>query len=160
MIQRLILSTFLMSLTTFVVAQAQSLPEAISASSAVSATSAFQVIDDVRAENGDADLTYIRATIARNQAAIDAAKSILKSSFDADIRMMAGDSMKLHDAELRIMKAWLRLHGPQEPLPADMPPSPASVTPTTLQVPTTGQAPIAPIAPPLQQASNLSPTTH
>ncbi|TKW61830.1 MAG: hypothetical protein DI628_04210 [Blastochloris viridis] len=81
----------------------------------VSATaSAFQVIDDARAENGDADLLYIQAAVARNEAAIEAAKTILKSSYDADIRMLAGDSLKAHDTELRAHKAWLNLHGPKE----------------------------------------------
>ena len=94
---------------------------------AVSATaSAFQVIDDARAENGDADLLYIQAAVARNEAAIEAAKTILKSSFDADIRMLAGDSLKVHDTELRTLKAWLNLHGPNE-VPA---PVAASGTPT------------------------------
>lgn len=82
---------------------------------AVSATaSAFQVIDDARAENGDADLLYIQAAVARNEAAIEAAKTILKTSYDADIRMLAGDSLKAHDTELRALKAWLNLHGPKE----------------------------------------------
>lgn len=160
MIQRLLFSAFSMFFTVVTVAQAQPVPVAVSASSAVSPASAFQVIDDVRAENEDADLAYIRTTLARNQAAIDAAKAVLKTSFDADVRMMAGDSMKLHDSELRTMKAWLRLHGPQEPLPAAVSPSATpTVTPTQLRLPTTGQVP-APVTPSLQQALYLSPTTH
>jgi Domain of unknown function (DUF305) len=75
--------------------------------------SAFQVIDDARATNEDADLMYIQATVARNEAAIEAAKTILKTSFDADVRMLAGDSLKSHDTELRTLKAWLNLHGPK-----------------------------------------------
>jgi len=73
---------------------------------------AFDVIDAVRAENGDADLAYVRAAMARNEAAIAAAKAVLKTSYDAEVRMMAGDSMKLHDTELRIWQNWMSLYGP------------------------------------------------
>lgn len=159
MIQRLLFSVFLISFAVSPVTWAQAVPVAVSASAAVSPASAFQVIDDVRAENEDADLAYLRATIARNEAALAAAKAVLKTSFDADIRMMAGDSMKLHDAELRTMKAWLRLHGPQEPLPAAAISPTQNPSPTNLMLPTTGQAP-APAAPHLQQALYLSPTTN
>lgn len=130
-------------------AQAQ---EVSSTSAPVSATaSAFQVIDDVRAENGDADLLYIQTTIARNEAAIEAAKTILKSSFDADVRMLAGDSLKSHDTELRALKAWLNLYGPKDTTPVAAQPVPAPQKPAVLAMPKPAAAvnPVAPVSPSL-----------
>lgn len=103
------------------VAQASVSNDAAAQTAPVAVASAFQVIDDARAENVDADLTFVRQGIARNEAAIEAAKAVLKTSFDADIRMLAGDSLKLHNTELRSLKAWLDLHGPKG-VPTTTPP--------------------------------------
>ncbi len=109
----------------------------------VSATaSAFQVIDDTRAENRDEDLMYIQAAVARNEAAIEAAKAILKTSFDADVRMLAGDSLKTHDTELRTLKAWLQLHGPKA---VAAPAQPAPVTPPKVVATATEPAETVPV---------------
>ena len=109
-------------------------PEATPSATAVVPAGAFEIIDAVRAENGDADLAYVRAAMARNEAAIAEAKAVLKTSYDAEVRMMAGDSMKLHDTELRQWQAWMRLYGPnpafaQPPLAAAVTAEDVGVTP-------------------------------
>ncbi len=113
-----------------------------------------------QAATPEADTALVSLMVERHEAALEQAKTLLASSSDAKVRMMASDMMKTLNADLRTLKEWLTLNGAPPamaqpaPLPAAMPQADKMKVAATRPHP--HKTPLADIAPAAGPATPLS----